>query len=476
MPPSIDPEDLATCLAVLAAARQLAFDDPRLIELEQATAHLRKSAKQKRKKVRATAARQGDREKRATTGRWRDWDGGRLVGSGEEQDAPAEPLHHEQRCYVCKQPYRELHFHYHLLCPSCAADNWAARSRRIDLAGRRALITGGRIKIGHEVALKLLRDGAEVSVTTRFPRDAVRRFASAPDFEAWRGRLRVIGVDLRFLPGVIGLAERLRAEGGGLDILIHNAAQTVARPPAWQRELAEGESAPLADELLGLIVDGGRSVPALAEAAASSEMALAITPSAPEPFLARFHALCRSASESEVFPRGRTDEEQRPLDLRERNSWSLGLDEVEPVELVEAQLVNAIAPALLTSRLRPLLEASEFADRHVVFVSAVEGQFAYERKTHRHPHTNMAKAALHMLTRTSADDWAKARIYMVSVDTGWVTQEHPEPTKQRLAERGFRPPLDVVDGAARVYDPIVRGGEGEPIWGCLLKDYKVAPW
>jgi NAD(P)-dependent dehydrogenase (short-subunit alcohol dehydrogenase family) len=473
----IDADDLATCLAVLEAARQLAPDDPRVIELERATAHLRKSAKQKRKKVRAEVAREGDKDKRAATGRWRDWDAGRVAaGGGEEGEREVgEALHSEQRCYVCKQPYRELHFHYHLLCPGCAAFNWGARSRRVDLVGRRALITGGRIKIGHEIALKLLRDGAEVLVTTRFPRDAVRRFAGASDFGDWRGRLRVIGVDLRFLPGVIGLAERLRAEGRALDILIHNAAQTVSRPPAWQRELAEGEAVALEEGLAGLIVEEGGERLALGEAE-SGFGGLALAPAAPEPFLDRFHALCRAASDSEVFPRGRVDEEQRPLDLRERNSWSLGLDEVEPVELVEAQLVNAIAPALLTARLRPLLDASAFADRHVVFVSAVEGQFAYVRKTHRHPHTNMAKAALHMLTRTSADEWAKAGIYMVSVDTGWITQEHAEPTKQRLAERGFRPPLDVVDGAARVYDPIVRGGEGEPIWGCLLKDYGVAPW
>jgi len=482
--PAIAASDLATCLAVLESARTLAPDDPMLLALERATAHLRKSAKQKRKKQRDVVARDADRDKRASTGRWRDWDAARLPssasGSPEPEPLDVDPLHHEQRCYVCKQPYRALHFHYHLLCPGCAASNWAARTRRTDLAGRRVLLTGGRIKIGHELALKLLRDGAEVLVTTRFVRDAVRRFAAAPDFEQWRARVQVIGIDLRFLPGVLGLAEHLLAEGRPLDILIHNAAQTITRPPAWQRELAEAEAAPLPDDLLGLI---GRIVEARSSIAARPlaldtglASALAIAPAPPEPFLARVHALAREAPESEQFPPGRLDEEQRPLDLRDANSWVLGLEDIEPLELIEAQLVNAIAPALLTNRLRPLLDRSEFADRHVIFVSAVEGQFAYARKTHRHPHTNMAKAALHMLTRTSAERWAKDRIYMVSVDTGWVTQELPEPTKQRLAERGFRPPLDIVDGAARVYDPIVRASEGEPIWGCFLKDYAIAPW
>lgn len=483
-------EHLATCLAVLDAARRLAADDPRLLALERATAHLRKSAKQRRKKSREQHARAQDAERRANTGRWRDWDAGRVHASDPapelEFESSGDPLHHEQRCYVCKQPYRELHFHYHLLCPPCAALHWAARSRRGSLAGRRVLLTGGRIKIGHELALKLLRDGAELLVTTRFPRDAVRRFALAPDFAEFRARLRVLGVDLRHLPSVLGLVDRLRAEGRPLDALIHNAAQTITRPLAWQRELAEGELAPLPPELEPLLeppaslTSASLASTSLASASSMDSMLARLDAEAlaqpPQLQLERFHALCRSAPEQPDFPRGALDEEQRPLDLRARNSWSLALEEVEPLELVETQLVNAIAPALLTARLRPLLDASPAPDRHVVFVSAVEGQFAYARKTHRHPHTNMAKAALHMLTRTSAAAWAEQRIYMVSVDTGWITQEHPEPVKQRLAARGFRPPLDVVDGAARIYDPILRGLAGEPVWGCFLKDYRVAPW
>jgi NAD(P)-dependent dehydrogenase (short-subunit alcohol dehydrogenase family) len=471
-------EDLATCLAVLDAARGLAGDDPRLLALERASAHLRKSAKQRRKKSREQQARAHDQARRAATGRWRDWDGGRVHASTPEPEAGSassgDTLHHEQRCYVCKQAYRELHFHYHLLCPRCAALHWAARSRRGQLAGRRMLLTGGRIKIGHELALKLLRDGAELLVTTRFPRDALRRFALAPDFAEFRARLRVIGIDLRHLPSVLGLSDRLRAEGRPLDALIHNAAQTITRPLAWQRELAEGELAPLAPELEALLVPLAETSATSLAGVAETGTLLAVQP--PQLQLERFHALCRSAPEQPEFPRGVLDEEQRPLDLRARNSWSLGLEEVEPLELIETQLVNAIAPALLTARLRPLLDASPAPDRHVVFVSAVEGQFAYARKTARHPHTNMAKAALHMLTRTSAAAWAEQRIYMVSVDTGWITQEHPEPVKQRLAAQGFRPPLDVVDGAARIYDPILRGLAGEPVWGCFLKDYERAPW
>jgi NAD(P)-dependent dehydrogenase (short-subunit alcohol dehydrogenase family) len=451
---SIDEEQLKICLAVLEAARELPADDPRVRQLERATAHLRKSAKKARRRQRAAQTKARDRAKLEACTRWREWDAGMEPSRGAElpqlaaQGRAEAALERARRCYVCKQPFRELHPHYHQLCPSCAAANWAARSRRADLRGRRALVTGGRVKIGFELVLKLLRDGAEVTILTRFPADAARRFAAVEDHAEFCDRLSFVGVDLRYLPGVVELCDRLCAEGRPLDILVNNAAQTIWRPPAWYRELAEGEA----------------GVDALVRAGPEAGT-----------FLARFHHSCRRA-EQELFPAGARDEEGRQLDLRARNSWVLRLEQVDARELVEAQLVNAIAPALLSSRLRPLLDRSRCDDRHVVNVSAVEGQFAYANKTPRHPHTNMAKAALNMLTRTCAEDWARARIYVNSVDTGWITQENPEPVKQHLAASGFRPPLDAVDGAARIYDPIIRGVEGRAIWGVFLKDFQPAPW
>jgi NAD(P)-dependent dehydrogenase (short-subunit alcohol dehydrogenase family) len=109
-------------------------------------------------------------------------------------------------------------------------------------------------------------------------------------------------------------------------------------------------------------------------------------------------------------------------------------------------------------------------------VSAIEGQFNRGYKGPGHPHTNMSKAALNMLTRTSAHELLSDGILMTSVDTGWITDERPHPTKTRLASEGFHAPLDLVDGAARVYDPIVRGEAGEDLYGCFLKDYEPAPW
>jgi NAD(P)-dependent dehydrogenase (short-subunit alcohol dehydrogenase family) len=365
-------------------------------------------------------------------------------------------------CYVCKADYRLLHAHYHLLCPTCAAENTARRHRRVALSGRRAVITGGRIKIGFQTALKLLRDGAEVVATTRFPKDAARRYAREPDFDLWKDRLKLYPLDLRDLRAVCAFAEHLCNSLDTLDILINNAAQTIRRPPEFFRPLLDREAEPahaLPEAARGLL------------AHAPQVSAGADTPG---------HHVGTPGPAPLTFPdwpddRG-YDASGRPLDSRPLNSWLLPLEEVEPAEMAEVMLVNAMAPFVLCSRLEPLMRRSGFPDRHVVNVSAMEGQFARRAKTPRHPHTNMAKAALNMLTRTAAARCAGHGIFVNSVDTGWVTEENPHPKRARLRDKGFVPPLDEIDGAARVYDPIVRGVGGQPVFGLFLKDYAPASW
>lgn len=366
-----------------------------------------------------------------------------------------------RRCYVCKERYDAVDAHYHMLCPACAAANHQRRLPLMDLRGRRALVTGGRAKIGHRVALHLLRSGAAVTVTTRFPRDAARRFAAYEDAAAWGERLRIVGLELRDLPALLAFLDA-EAAGPPLDILINNAAQTVRRPPAFFQALALGEAAPLdaaAARLLG---------------APRGELAPREVPGGA---LATFHALCAAAAPQDEVDLARRDPEGLPLDLRAVNSWTMALAEVPPAELAEVLVVNAMAPFLLNSRLRPAMERAAAPDRYIVNVSAVEGQFAYANKTPRHPHTNMAKAALNMMTRTSGQDYAASGIYMTSVDTGWVTEENPLPVQDAKKSKGFYPPLDVVDGAARVLDPIARGVNArEFLWGCFLKDFQPVPW
>jgi NAD(P)-dependent dehydrogenase (short-subunit alcohol dehydrogenase family) len=446
--------DIEACLRVLAWARTADAADPRRREVSDAATVLYQAARKARKAERRAERRRHDRAATAATARYRDQDPAPVTVLPAAGPAGPALLNGTRRCYVCKAGYREVHPEYHLLCPPCAEHNAARRHARCDLAGRRALVTGGRVKIGFQVALKLLRDGAEVMVTTRFPRDAARRFAEVPDAAGWIGRLHVHGVDLLDLPAVAGLLRTAHERFDHLDILINNAAQTIRRPAAYHREVQAAERAALTGAAARIAVtehrDGG----------------LLPAPAAPEP-----------AAVEELFPAGRTDETGQPLDLRDSNSWSLRLHEVDPGEWLEVQLVNAFAPFLLTSRLRGLMESSPWPDRYVVQVSAMEGSFSRRGKTVRHPHTNMAKASLNMMTRTSAADYAAAGIHMTSVDTGWVTDERAHPAKLAQREAGFRPPLDVIDGAARVYDPVVRGvAGGERLSGLFLKDYRPVEW
>jgi len=405
----------------------------------------------------------------------------------DAEHAPRESIE-PQHCYVCKQKYSTIHFFYDQLCPSCAAFNYAKRTELADLRGRVALLTGGRVKIGYQAGLKLLRAGAELIVTTRFPRDSAARYAAEADFGEWGDRLQIYGLDLRHTPSVEAFCRELLATRARLDFIINNACQTVRRPPDFYAHMMAGETAAPHEmpestrKLIGryeglraahILPEGDAS--AIAPAGHESNLAgltraaeLSQLPLLPEDLLAQQH----------LFPEGRLDQDLQQVDLRERNSWRLMMAEVPSVELLEVQLVNAIAPFIINARLKPLMLRTPERDKHIVNVSAMEGQFYRSFKTTRHPHTNMAKAALNMMTRTAATDYHNDGIHMNSVDTGWVTDEDPaELAAKKVREERFHPPLDIIDGAARIVDPFISGiNGGEHVWGQFLKDYKPTDW
>jgi NAD(P)-dependent dehydrogenase (short-subunit alcohol dehydrogenase family) len=403
-----------------------------------------------------------------------------------------EELRKPRACYVCKGPYTRVHQFYDGMCPGCADLNYARRFQTADLAGRTAVITGARLKIGYQAGLKLLRAGARVIVTTRFPHDAAHRYASEPDFGSWGGRLRIHGLDLRHSPSVEVFARFLNHSERRLDALINNAAQTVRRPVAFYRHLLdqEAQSWKTLSAAEQSVLEGHYACRALLE-----------RPTPEDPSAARGLALLDlgkvgmgildSARLSQVrmtyddrtcggdvFPEGRFDADLQQVDLRTQNSWRMTLAEVPTAELLEVLLINAVAPLVLAARLKPLMLQARSREVHIVNVSAMEGVFSRGTKTDKHPHTNMAKAALNMMTRTSAPDYARDGIHMNAVDTGWITDEDPAAHAERKREvHDFQPPLDIVDGAARILDPLFSGlSTGIHASGMFFKDYQPSTW
>ena len=448
-------------------------------------------------------------------------------------------------CYVCKVRFRVLHHFYDQLCPDCASFNYDKRNQTADLSGRVAVVTGSRVKIGFQVCLKLLRAGATVVATTRFPNNAVVAYRRENDFNEWSDRLHVYGLDLRDVTGLEAFTRYLKVTySNGIDILINNACQTVRRPAGYYLPLVEKESDlwSKGDEshrniLAGcteferirrkLVVEHGSTVQNDCEIkllptrsnllmlkphpqskqemqyeTSTNELASKINPSSSSnsrggskvPFDSTgiSHSAAMSQMQicpedvgidKEVLPSGLSDINGHQVDLRNTNSWLLKMGEISTPEIMECMFVNAIAPFVLNSRLKPLLEAPvddpERPDRFIINVSAMEGKF-YRYKTPNHPHTNMAKAALNMLTRTSSEELAKkSRIFMNSVDTGWINDENPLEKASKIAkENHFQTPIDEIDAAARILDPIISAKNDRNIvkYGCFFKDYKETEW
>ncbi len=376
---------------------------------------------------------------------------GKTFFEHQEQEAPFyTSFQKPKNCYSCNVLYDKMHSFYHRLCPTCAALNYKYRTLSVDLTNRNVILTGGRVKVGYACALKLLRSGANLVLTTRFPALALEQFKNEQDYATWKHRLLVYGLDLRDLKAVEAFIDFYQKNYSSLEVLINNAAQTIQYPISYYQPLIEKEQN-------------------LLKAANSSGLIANLTPvgeqQQPINWLDEYQ---------KDLPMNRFGQ---PVDFREKNSWNATLEEVSMFELLEVNLINHISPYLLIKALTPLFKTSSFESKFIINVSSSEGQFSYENKTIYHPHTNMTKAALNMLTRTSASAYAKAQIYMNSVDVGWVSTGAQESKRQAQFEVGYIPPLDPVDAAARILHPIQAAlVDKEYFVGSLLKNFKIVNW
>ena len=402
-----------------------------------------------------------------------------------------QELINPRACYICKVLFTKVHFFYDTMCPACAEFNYAKRFQTASLGGQVALITGARLKIGYQASLMMLRAGAHVIATTRFPVDAALRYSREADFQKWAQRLDIYGLDLRHTPSVELFCNYIEQKYARLDLLVNNAAQTVRRPPGFYAHLLSNESLRVKDlptsvqpllssfelckaKLMPSGTSSNSLAPVLAWNGTMPGIGLSASAKLSQVPYTHDHAL----QVTKAFPKDKLDADLQQVDMRAVNSWRLGLGDIPTAEMIELQLVNSIAPFVLCNKLCSMMKRENTGQKHIVNVSAMEGKFHRYTKTDRHPHTNMAKAALNMLTHTSARDLVKYGIYMNAVDTGWVTDEDPIVLSTRKQENhDFQPPLDIVDGAARVCDPFFHGILSGTHWcGKFLKDYYPVDW
>lgn len=444
------PEEWESCLKVLGILKDDPDKVPDLEQVKGLVSRIYKNARRERRKESDLQRKQEDLSAKQQSYMFH-----YQTGKPEEyapSDEDSVLLNKSTGCYACGKRFHEVHAFYHRLCPDCATLQLSKRQQRADLSGRIAVVTGGRIKVGFATALKLLRDGATVVVTTRFPNSALQAFSEESDFATWKERLVLYGLDLRNLKSIDAFVSYLFSHFEALDILVNNAAQTIRYDVDYYRRLLHRE------EESGRLTAGDSAM--IKQGCELSE--------------ARDQALLPGIMSSPVL---KTDIFNEPLDERTHNSWTATLSEVSTTELLEVNVINNIAPFILNSRLKPLLEKSAFPTRFIINVTSSEGQFSYSRKTIFHPHTNMTKAALNMMTRTSAEDFAGSGILMNSVDVGWVSTGNPIEKKEKLAEQGHVMPLDIHDAASRIYDPIALALSSEiRYWGKLFKNYKIVDW
>jgi len=351
-----------------------------------------------------------------------------------------------KKCYICHANTPISHEFYNSMCIECGNFNFEMRNRMKDLTGSTAIVTGGRIKIGYEIALWLLRNNCTVIVTTRFPADALLRFQKEKDYSNFKDRLFLYGLDFKDLKKVYQFVDYIYDNFKEINILINNAAQTLYRSDDYNKQLMQDEET----ALKAIQAEGEKAKIDIETCIIHKNENL-------------------STNDVTIFKNYTVyDVNHIPVDFSSKNSWTKEIEEIGFIEFAEAQVINSWVPFILRSRLKTIMTVPN-KNSYIVNVSAMEGKFDYFGKSSKHPHTNMTKAALNMLTRTCGESFAKVNIFMTSVDTGWCSEMNPH----LMYSNKRTVPLDEFDGVMRVLHPIF---DELKIHSVLLKNYKVTTW
>ena len=398
----------------------------------------------------------------------------------------------KKSCYICKEKKiienvenddNSCNLNEKFMCDKCDNINNLKRNICANLTGKIAIVTGGRVKIGWETAIKLLESNCTVIITTRFPIDALKRYSTHPEYTNFKDRLIIYPIDLRYKLDIDQFVSYLFDNFNSIDILIHNAAQTIRRPKEFFNHLIKDETN-IKKLISDLDTDTNTNIntdlkPDLKSDTKLIKLDLMTGSNIIIPYDnvsnyidKVFEPLIKS--DKIFFPSEQYDKNHEQIDLRTENTWIQKLGSIDISECVELFSINTLAPFHLNQCLLPMLKKA--SGSYIVNVSSMEGVFG-TNKTNYHPHTNMAKSALNMMTRTCADDLARDKIYMVSVDTGWVTNEFPHGFKSNSISHIDAVPLDNLDGACRVLDPVFEYfNTGKTVYGVFLKDYKISQW
>ena len=423
-------------------------------------------------------------------------------------------------CYICKQKLGldNINNFYGSLCKKCGDYNYSFREMKLDFTGRIAIVTGGRIKIGYFIVKKLLSYGCKVITTSRFPKDTLFKYKADPDYDLWKDNLIIYPIDFRIIQSTMKFVEYIKKNFAHVDFLINNAAQTVRRTTEYYEYLMPVEVKKLPKEDNKKIINNDylniqnqlsenfekeksksfestdfnivkidlqkeskkkqiiNSLKSLINESNKNDNDTYI----PLSVIASQIKIMEEKEQPKICIMGG---EGQPYDFAEgKNSWNFELDEIPLEEFIEVQIINAWTPYYLCAKLKPLMMKSPFPDKYIVNVTAVEGIFNHFKRS-THVHTNMAKAALNMLTRTCGKYLEKCGIYMTCVDTGWVSHMNEmnkiidNEEKDKSEYEMATVPLDELDGAMRVLHPIIEGIKNKKYFsGILLKDYVKSKW